>query len=462
MSKSPFRVPHTLVLLFGMIVLALLSTYLIPQGQFERIANETGRMVVVPGTYETLATPENLNPLLLFTAIPRGFAASHEIIFFCFIIGGALAVLRATGAVDAALGRMLIHFQQRARLFVILSMLVFTIGSSTLGMAEEYLPFVPVLLALAASLRMDAVAAIGIMVVGYGIGYGVSAINPFTLVIAQEIAGLPPTSGIGYRLLLTLPFVAIGMHHVWSYANRVRNQPQTSLVADIPPDADWRISNEQHPNLTRIHVIILVITAATIGFLVWGIAVWHWYLTEMSAVFLAFTVLIAFIGGLGADAAAKNFCKGAAELTTTALLIGFARAIQIILEDGHVIDTIVHSIAEPLSQLGPHVASVGMYLFQSLCNLFIPSGSGQAYVTMPVMTPIADITHVSRQTAVLAFQFGDGFTNMIVPTNAVLVGILGLAKIPYDRWFRFILPLMVKLWIAGSIALVIAVAIAYQ
>jgi len=329
-------------------------------------------------------------------------------------------------------------------------------------MAEEYLPFVPILLALATSLGMDAVTAIGMMVVGYGIGYGVAAVNPFTLVIAQEIAGLVPTSGLTYRLLLMIPFLVIGIHHVWSYANRVRKNPKASLVFGIPPDASWRILPEHQHRLTPVHILILTLTLGMIGVLVWGIAKWHWYLTEMSAMFLAFTVVVACIGGLSLDDTAQNFCKGANELTTTALLIGFARSIQIILEDGHVIDTIVYSIAQPLSQLGPYVAAIGMYVLQSLCNLFIPSGSGQAYVTMPVMTPIADITQVSRQTAVLAFQFGDGFTNMMVPTNAVLIGILGLAKIPYDRWLRFILPLMLKLWIAGALARMLAVAMTYQ
>jgi len=179
-------------------------------------------------------------------------------------------------------------------------------------------------------------------------------------------------------------------------------------------------------------------------------------------VFLALTIIVAIIGGLSADKTARVFAEGAAELTTTALLVGFARAIALILQDGQVLDTIVYALAAPLEKAGPELASVGMYVIQSLINFFIPSGSGQAYVTMPLMTPIADLSGISRQIAVLAYQFGDGFTNMVVPTNAVLMGILGIGRIPYDRWFKFIFPLIFKLWLMGSIALIIAVLIGYK
>ncbi len=461
MSASRFRVPHTLVLLLGMSVLALLASYILPAGAFTRITNDVGREVIVPGTYAALPDSGMLSPWTVLTAIPRGFAASHEIIFFVFIIGGALAVIRATGAIDAALGQLIARLGRRSGLLIAITMLVFTVGSSTLGMAEEYLPFVPVLLTLAIELDMDAVTAIGIMVVGYGVGYGVAAINPFTVVIAQEVAGLAPTSGIGYRLALTIPFALIGIHHVWRYSKRVREDRSASLVADIAPDPAWSLGGKAE-RLSGTHILVLALAVATLALLVIGIARWHWYLVEMGAAFLGLTLVVAAIARLGADKSAKEFCKGAAELTTTALLIGFARAIQVVLEDGQIIDTIVEGIARPLAQAGPELAAVGMYAIQSICNFFIPSGSGQAYVTMPIMAPIADITGVSRQTAVLAFQFGDGFTNMVVPTNAVLIGILGLARIPYDRWLRFIMPLMVKLWIAGSIALVLAVLMGYE
>ena len=196
---------------------------------------------------------------------------------------------------------------------------------------------------------------------------------------------------------------------------------------------------------------------ASIGLLVWGIRAHGWYMMEMGAIFLGLTLFLGAVSRIGLDKTASTFCHGATELTTTALLIGFARTIEVVLNDGQIVDTIVHGLSGPLQNAGAHMSAVGMFFVQSLCNLFIPSGSGQAYVTMPLMAPLADLSGVSRQVAVLAYQFGDGFTNILVPTNAVLIGILTMARIPYERWLRFVLPFMIKMWIAGSIALAIAV-----
>lgn len=454
------RVPHTLVLLLTMIVLALVCAYSFPQGQYERIEAD-GHELVVDGSYALLSEPKPISPLVILTSIPRGLADSKDIIFFCFIIGGAVAVIRRTGTIDAVLGWVLDRFGKRPGLLIAAGVTTFAVGSSTLGMAEEYIPLIPLIIALCAAMRMDTVTAVGIVMVGCGVGYGAAAINPFTVVIAQEIAGLEPTSGAGFRVLLLVPFLAIGIHHVWSYAKRVRDKPEASLVdgLDKPEAAKGA---EAPPRMTGLHLSVVVSTVACIGLLVYGIAKWHWYLEEMSAMFLGLTIWVGIIGRLSADDTAKSFCIGAAELTSTALLIGFARAIKIVLEDGVVIDTIINGIAEPLSQAGPYFAAVGMFAIQSVLNFFIPSGSGQAYVTMPIMAPLADLTQVSRQVAVLAYQFGDGFTNMMIPTNAILVGMLGMAKIPFDRWLRFILPLMVKVWIVGGIALMIAVAIGLE
>jgi uncharacterized ion transporter superfamily protein YfcC len=236
MTQRRFKVPHTLVLLFGMVALAQLLTYLLPAGAFQRVENAVGRLQVVPGSFQFAPDTEALSPLAIFTAIPRGFSAAHEIIFFVFIIGGAFAVLRATGAVDAALAALLRRLGDRPFWLVAGGVLVFALGSSTIGMAEEYLPFVPVLIALALALGYDAVTAVGIMTVGYAVGYGVALINPFTVLIAQDVAGLQPASGLWFRLALMAVFLPIGIHHVWSYAKKVGRDPSLSLLADVPPE----------------------------------------------------------------------------------------------------------------------------------------------------------------------------------------------------------------------------------
>ncbi|HBH25362.1 MAG TPA: short-chain fatty acid transporter [Cytophagales bacterium] len=461
-GKFQFKVPNTLILLFGMMVLAQIITYVIPKGTFNTI-EEHGHEVVAPGTYHEVEDSESLPIWHLFLALPRAFADSQGIIFFIFIIGGALSVIKSTGAIDAILGKTLEKFGHKPRLLITIGMFVFAAGSSTLGMAEEYLPFVPVLLALGAALKLDAIASVGIMVVGYGVGYGVAAINPFTVMIAQEVAGLKPTSGFEYRLALFLPLFLVGWWHLTRYSKRIQQDDTKSFMHGV--ESINKNYKTDYPRLNRLHSFVLILTLFAVLLIVYGISNlsgWGWYLNELGAVFLALAVIVVIVARINSNKAAIAFVNGAAELTNTALLIGFARSIALILEDGQVLHTIVHSLAVPLQTVGPEIASVGMYFIQSVLNFFIPSGSGQAFVTMPLMAPISDLVGVSRQIAVLAYQFGDGFTNMLVPTNAVLMGILGIAGIPYDRWFRFIIPLMFKLWLIGSLALVVAVLIGYQ
>lgn len=301
--------------------------------------------------------------------------------------------------------------------------------------------------------------AMGIMIGGYVVGYGVAWTNPYTVLVAQDIAELPPTSGIGFRLALFLPFVLIAAHHVWRYARRVAADPGASLMVGVDSAAPPTAS--AHPPFDRRHAAIGVVVIAAVVLMVYGISQRGWYLTELGALWLVVALAAGLIGRLGVDETARRFASGAAELAVVALLVGFARSIALILEDGQVLHTIVHAASMPLSRLGPELSAVGMLLMQTLINFFIPSGSGQAFATMPIMTPLADVAGVERQVAVLAFQFGDGFANLILPTNIVLMAILGMAGVPYDRWFRFAWPLMLKLMAAASIALVIAVWIGY-
>ena len=458
--KPVLRVPHTLVLMVFMMVAALIMTWILPAGGFEMEPNDAGRMMVVPGTYSQVDDAPTLPVWHLLSVVPRAMADASDVIFFVFLIGGVLGVVRATGAINAAIGGMLDQFRDRLALFVLASMFMFGVFSAAFGMAAEYLAFVGMLVALCGALRLDSMTAIGMMVVGYGVGYGVSFMNPFTVMVAQDIAELQPLSGMWYRVIIAVPIFAIGFHHVYSYARKVKADPSKSLVADIA--GAQAPAPETYPPMTWPRRLVLISLVATIIILVLGVSLQGWWLTELAAVFLGLAVAAILIARLPLDAAAESFIEGAAQLTATALLVGFARSISLILEDGQVLHTIVDALAAPLGQVPAALSAVGMFLLQSLLNLFVPSGSGQAFATMPIMAPIGDLVGVSRQVAVLAYQFGDGFSNMIVPTNAVLMGILGLAGIPYDRWFRFIFPLMIKLTIAASIALMAAVWIGYS
>jgi len=444
-----------------MIVVAWALTHVLQPGTFERVTNEHGREQVVAGSFQPIPESEVEGVSLwgMFKAIPHGFEAAAEIIFFVFIIGGAFGVFRATGAADATIGALLDSLGHAPLLLIAGGMALFAAGSASIGMAEEYLPFVPMLVALCLALGYDTVTAIGVLCVGYGVGYGAALINPFTVFIAQDVAGIPQGSGLTFRIVLLFVFLLVGIHHVWRYARRVKANPAASLVADI--DSGDTGKRTEYPAFTRRHGLVIGAIVLAIGLLIVGLKLWDWYLIEMGGLFLVLTVVLAALGGLSPDKTASEFCVGAAELTTTALLIGFARTIEVVLNEGKVIDTIIHGAAQPLTTMGPHLAAVGMLVVQSIANFFVPSGSGQAYVTMPLMAPLADLVGVTRQVSVLAYQFGDGFTNIMIPTNAVLVGILAMAKIPFDRWLRFVMPFMLKVWALASVALVVAVSIGY-
>ncbi len=459
-AKAPFKMPHTLALMFMLMIAALVMTWVLPAGSFQTEINDAGREVVIAGTFTVIEDHPKMSPLALFTSIPRALAEAQDIIFFVLLIGGALAVIRDTGAIDALLGRAIVRFGSAPGLLILAGVFMFAFGSATIGMAIEYIPLAAVLIALCVAMRLDVVAAIGILVVGYGIGYGAALTNPFTLVIAQNVAELQPISGWEYRLAWYLPFVLIGVHHVWSYAKRVQADPSQSLVADIPEAQPPE--HVEPPPMTGMRLTVLLLTLGALVVLVWGITQRGWYLTELSALFIALTIIIGTVARMHIDRVAIVFTRGASELAGTALLIGFARAISLLLEDGMVLHTIVNFMASPLEGLPAQISAVGMLGIQSVMNIFVASGSGQAYLTMPLMAPIGDLVGVERQVSVLAFLYGDGFMNMIVPTNAVLMGIIGLAGIPYSRWFRFMLPLIFKLLAAGAVALVIAVQIGYS
>lgn len=452
-----FKMPHTLTLLFFLMVVALAATWIIPQGHFEtEIVN--GREVVVPGTFEISEDAEQLSPLSFFTAIPRAFTAAQDIIFFLFIIGGALAIIRRTGTIDALLGKMLEKLQGRPGTLIYITIFVFALTSSAIGSSAEYIPFVLILAALCRTMNLDTMTAVGIIVAGYGVGYGAAAFNQYTVVVAQDIAGVATYSGWQVRMGILIPFALIGAHHVHSYAKKVQLRPSASLMKGVElPAAMSEPVSKDYPALTVSHILIIVSFILALGTAVWGIATQGWYLIELGAAFVILSVVVAIIGRLGPSETASEFVNGARDLTETALLVGIARGIALIMEDGEILHTIVNALSVPLQSVGPELSAVGMMVMQTILNLFVPSGSGQAFVTMPLMAPLSDLLGLSRQIAVQAFIFGDGFSNMIIPTNAVLMGILGMAGVPYDRWFRFCFPLIIKLIAGAAICMIVMV-----
>ena len=460
MSKRNWSI-DSLVLIFSFIVFAQLLSYVVPHGEFERapVPDDPERMIVVDGTFAKLAGDDSvtLPPWHFLMAITEGLASAQGIIFLIFLVGGVIAVLRKTGAIDAALHGAVGRLGRSPWLLIGGCLLLFSIGSFTIGMGEEYVPLVPIIVTMSLAMRMDAIVAMGMVWVPYGIGWACAGINPFGVLIAQDIAQVPLTSGWGFRLILMFAFLAVAFHHIYRYAVRVQADPSSSLVADIDYSTGFEAPSDRRMTPRRI-AILTVFVLGLVGF-VYGVSEHHWYITELNAIFLGVGILAAMIAGFSAGDTSRVFIEGAAAMTPAALLVGFARTIEVVMTDGQVIDTVVFSIAGLLEGLPAEVSAIGMLAVQTVCNFFIPSGSGQAFVTMPIMSPLATLTDVPQQTAVLAYQFGDGFTNMIVPTSALVMGALALGKVPYAAWFRFVGPLLLKLFAVAAVFLVLSMHI---
>lgn len=451
----------SLALIFSIIVLAQLLTYVVPQGQYERVPypQNPGRSMVVDGTFEAAAGGEaiTLPPWHFLVAITEGFSSAQDIIFLIFIVGGVIAILRDTGAIDAGLHRAVARLGSRPWILIAGCLVLFSTASYTIGMGEEYVPLIPILVSMSLAMRMDAIVAMSMVWVPYGIGWACAGTNPFGVLIAQNLAGVPLTSGWDVRILMMLVFLAVGFHHIYRYAMRVRRDPEASLVGHV--DYSTGFESPDDDRMTPRRIAVLVVFVGGLAMFVTGVALKGWYIAELNAVFLGIGLVAAAIAGLSPSDTSRAFIRGASEMAAAALLVGFARTIETVLSDGQIIDTIIHGIAMLLEGTGPEISAIGMLAVQSITNFFIPSGSGQAFVTMPIMSPLATLTGVPQQTAVLAYQFGDGFTNMIVPTSALVMGALALGRIPYTAWFRFIGPLLLKIFAVAILFLVASVYI---
>ena len=460
MTKRKWSI-DSLVLIFSFIIFAQLLSYAIPHGQFERVpsADNPDRMVVVDGTYTQLAGDDSvtLAPWHFLMAITKGLESAQGIIFLIFLVGGVIEVLRRTGAIDAALHGAVDRLGKSPWLLIGGCLLLFSIGSFTIGMGEEYVPLVPIIVTMCLAMRMDAIVAMGMVWVPYGIGWACAGINPFGVLIAQNIASVPLTSGWSFRLLMMFAFLAIAFHHIYRYARRVQADPSYSFVADVDYSSGFEAPGDLHFNGRRIAILAVFVIGLVV--FVYGVSEHHWYITELNSIFLAIGLIAAIIARLPAGETSRTFLEGAAAMTPAALLVGFARTIEVVMTDGQIIDTVVYSIAGLLEGLPSEASAIGMLVVQTICNFFIPSGSGQAFVTMPIMSPLATLTDVPQQTAVLAYQFGDGFTNMIVPTSALVMGALALGKVPYAAWFKFVGPLLLKMFALAAVFLIVSMHI---
>lgn len=451
------KLPDTLLILLGILLIFVALTWIVPAGEFDRemVGN---RSVVIPGSYQKVeAQPQGIGAFLM--APIKGFVGAAHIIAFVFLVGGAFAIITRTGAVDAGLQNVIRNSQRNPRLkkwIIPIIMLLFSVAGATFGMSEEVLVFVLITIPLSMALGYDSIVGVAISFVGAGAGFAGAFLNPFTIGVAQGIAELPPFSGMEYRLLVWLIMTLVAIVFVMRYIKKIEKDPSRSPVYNIDQKRDLSklIIAEQLELTTPRKWIIALLFGAIIALMI-GAGQYGWYIDEITGLFIGLGILAAIIGRLSAEEAIEAFKEGAKEMLTPALVIAFAKGLIVIASDGKIIDTILNGIASTTEGL-PKVVSVEMmFILQSFLNLFVPSGSGQAALTMPIMAPLSDLLAVGRQTAVLAFQFGDGLSNLIIPTSGVTMGVLAIADIPYDKWLKWMLPLFLWMTIAAMILLAV-------
>lgn len=456
-----FVFPHTYAIILGIAAIAALLTYLVPAGQFEtetKVVNGVERNLVVDGSYQSVEQ-NPINAFELFQAVPKGLEAGASIVFYIFLVAGAFAVIRETGAIEGLVNKLITIFGKRDQMLIPVLMTTFSILGFTVGMSEEAIVFVPIVVAIMWSFNYDRVTGAAIVILGAAAGFAGGMFNPFTVGIAQGIAEVQLFSGWQFRMVPYLFFLGAAILFVMRYSRRVRTDPERSVVADLERErlAGGEDDGAQELDLrefTPRHGIVLGLLALAIGVNMWGIFTHGWFLTEMTAVFIILALVAGFIGGLGLNGTFDAFIDGMKGIVFGAIIVGFARAILVILEDGLIIHTILDWLSGMLSSLPGPIIVVSMFLVQTVLNLFIPSGSGQAATTMPIMAPLADLVGVDRQVAVLAFQYGDGLSNSIIPTSASLLASLAIANIPYEKWVKFLWPLIL-IWIGIAAASVV-------
>lgn len=501
-KKKTIQMPHTYVIIFAVVVLCAVLTYLIPVGSFQTQEvsymmgdTEKTRTVIVADSFayqldEAGNKVRNGVPVFgtedfggqgmlnyVFEGLTSGdkTGSAVGIVAFILVIGGAFGIVMRTGAVDAGIHAMIRKTKGREIILIPVLFTLFSLGGAVFGMGEEAIPFAMVIVPLTIAMGYDAVVAVCVTYVATQIGFGTSWMNPFGLAIAQGIAGVPVLSGAGFRIVMWIVFTAAGVIFTMLYARKIKKDPKSSVAYES--DAYYRDQMAQSDAaaapFTLGQGLVLLTILVTIVWTVWGVVVEGYYIPEIASQFFVMGLVAGIIGcifklnDMRASDIASSFQRGAADLVGAALVVGMAQGIVIVLggtdpTTPSVMNTILYTLGNLLSGVPGVLAAWLMYVFQSLFNFVVVSGSGQAALTMPIMAPLADLAGITRQVAVLAYQLGDGLTNLIVPTSGCLLGVLGVARLEWGKWAKFQIKMQGMLFVLSTIFVVVAVMIGFS
>lgn len=457
-KKKSFEMPHIYVILFIFSAIAAVLTYIVPAGQYNRVPGPNGRTTIDPNSYQVVeSTP--VGPVDFMLAIPKGLMDAGTVVFFTFIIGGMFMVLRRTGIIEIGVDKLTRRFAHNTIVIVPVLMTTFAVIATLIGTQELALVYVPVILPLMLALRFDSVTAAAVALCATTAGFTAGVLNPINTGLGQQLADLPVYSGMGLRVLAFAAILLSGIFYVTRYALKVKNNPALSLMEGDAKELEKR-KHYQHADdegaLTATSRQKWASLAA-FGFfatLVWGVMTQGWFMMEMAGLFIIMGVVVGLIAGLKTSDICDGFNEGFRDVLVGAMICGIARAVAVVLEEGQIMDTLVFGLGNLVGEFPAIFSAIGMYLAQLGFNFVVPSGSGQALVTMPIMAPLADLVGVTRQTAVLAYQLGDGIGNILYPTSGYFMATLALAGVSWNKWVKFFLPLFAT-WVAISMGFLI-------
>lgn len=458
LTKKKFSFPSSRLLLFILIVILTVATYIIPAGQYQYTVNEAGTTIVDADSF-TYVEQSPVSPFRMFVAIKQGFVNGAQVIFLILFGYFWIYSIMKTGALNALIGKLLHGKGKGTALFVPASIILWALAGSTYGELDTVWGLIPIFIAVAIALGYDAIVGVAMCYGAVTVGFAAATTNPFTIGIAQSIAELTMFSGLLYRVIIFVVFVAAWIAAVLIYGGKVRKDPTKSIVYGMD-FSSFQIETSEEDKFTGRQKIIIAGMVAAIVMIVYGSLKFGWYLNEMSAVFLIGGIFSSVVDRRGAEDICSDLVTSFSEMMGACIVTGLSRTILVVMQSGLIIDTVVHACAGLMNNLPTWATAEAMLVFQNFLNFFIPSGSGQATAIMPIIVPLADLTNLGRQIAVLAYQFGDGFSNMIWPTASCAIA-MGIAKIPLDKWYRFILPVFGILFLLQSFFLILAVSIGY-
>lgn len=447
------RVPHVFALMFIITIFMAALTWLIPAGQYERVKEGTVTKVVADSFKLMDSNPQGFWEI--FNSVVKGWIQSASMIFMVFFVGGAIRILEETGTIRVGMNRIVHKLKGKELWAVAIIMLLMSIGGATGVFANPVVALIPLGILLAKGLGYDAVVGFAMIYLGSYAGFNVGWGNVFTVGIAHTIAELPMFSGFGVRVFFHIVNLFLTFGFVYLYIKKVQGDPTKSLVYSAETAAEASDHFEEKESMDIRHMICTAIVIIAFGAIIYGSLELKWGIDHYSVVFLMMAVFCGLIGGLGINGTAVSFVKGCGSMAYAALVIGMARAISVMMTDGKIIDTVVYYLSLPISKYGPVIGANLMFFANIVINFFIPSGSGQAVTVMPIMVPLADLTGITRQVAVQAFQFGDGFTNCFIPTASVVMGCLGIAGIAYEKYVKWIFPFIMLQVVLAMVALTV-------